>query len=200
MVDLEQALAQRGDFFEALIAVGEMRLEAGNATKALEPLERAVRYAPGSALAHLDVGDCYRVLSRAGDAKKEFETALQKDTSLALVHYDLGLLYLFAPTVPGAGSQDDQVSAAIKELELFKTMRGTRPTRGQGDDVDEVLNTAKRKQGELRVRNQAPPPDSAPPPATTPPPARSTPPPASTAPPSASTTAAPSASHRVVPF
>jgi Tfp pilus assembly protein PilF len=141
--------------FEAYIDLGEMKLEAGNATEALVPLEKAVRFAPNVALAHLDLGDCYRLLGRPGDAKSQFDKALAADSTLAGVHYDLGLLYLFSSNVPGVTSPDDQLTKAIKELETYKSMRSARAPKGQGDDVDELLSTAKRKQNELQMKKQA---------------------------------------------
>jgi tetratricopeptide (TPR) repeat protein len=154
--DLAQAIARRPDLFEAYINLGEMKLEAGNATEAQAPLEKAIRYAPNVPVAHLDLGDCYRLLGRAGDAKKEFDTALGMDSTLAGVHYDLGLLYLFSTQpVPGATGQDDQLAKAIRELETYKSMRTAKALKGPGDDVDELLSTAKRKQSELQMKNQA---------------------------------------------
>ncbi len=150
LADFEQAIAKRPDLFEAYISLGEMKLEAGNATEAQAPLESAVRYAPNVALAHLDLGDCYRLLGRPGDAKKEFEGAQRLDPTLAGVHYNLGLLYLFSPSVPGASGRDDQLAKAIQELEAFRSMRGAKAPKGQGDDVDELLSTAKRKQNEIQ--------------------------------------------------
>jgi len=177
LVDFDQAVLRRQDLFEAYINVGEMKLEAGNATEARAPLEKAVRYAPNVPVAHLDLGDCYRLLGRPGDAKSEFQKALGMDSTLAGVHYDLGLLYLFSPTVPGVASSDDQLSKAIQELETYKSMRSGRAAKGPGDDVDELLSTAKRKQSELQLKRQAaasasaapaPAPSGAPAPSTAP--------------------------------
>jgi tetratricopeptide (TPR) repeat protein len=153
--DFQQAVSKRPDLFEAYIDLGEMKLEAGNATEALAPLEKAVRFAPNVAVAHLDLGDCYRLLGRPGDAKSQFDKALAVDSTLAGVHYDLGLLYLFSSNVPGVTSPDDQLTKAIKELETYKSMRSARASKGQGDDVDELLSTAKRKQNELQMKKQA---------------------------------------------
>jgi tetratricopeptide (TPR) repeat protein len=155
ITDFQKAIVKRPDLFEAYISLGEMKLEAGNATEAQGPLEKAIRYAPNVAVAHLDLGDCYRLLGRPGDAKSELDKALTMDSTLAGVHYNLGLLYLFSPTVPGASTADDQLARAIQELETFKSMRGAKTLRGPGDDVDELLSTAKRKQGELQVKKQA---------------------------------------------
>jgi tetratricopeptide (TPR) repeat protein len=170
LVDFDQAIQSRPDLFEAYVNLGEMKLEAGNAAEAQTPLENAVRYAPNVPIAHLDLGDCYRLLGRPGDAKSELDRAMAMDSTLAGVHYDLGLLYLFSPSVPGAASQDDQLTKAIRELETYKSMRGAKTPKGPGDDVDELLSTAKRKQSELQLKKQsaaaAPPPaaDTAPPP------------------------------------
>ena len=68
-------------------------------------------------------------------------------------------------------------------------MRSARAAKGPGDDVDELLSTAKRKQSELQLKKQAA--------ATPPPTAASAPPPASSgAPkPTPASTPAPAASH-----
>jgi tetratricopeptide (TPR) repeat protein len=156
LTDFDQAVRRRPDLVEGYINLGEMKLEAGNAMEALDPLERSVRYAPNLPLAHLDLGDCYRLLGRAGDAKREFDKATSMDSTLAGVHYNLGLLYLFSTSVvPGIANADDQLSKAIQELETYKSMRGARAIKGPGDDVDELLSTAKRKQSELQLKKQA---------------------------------------------
>ena len=155
LADFERAIQGRPDLFEAYVNLGEMKLEAGNASEAQEPLEKAVRYAPNVPLAHLDLGDCYRLLGRPGDAKAELDRAMSMDSTLAGVHYDLGLLYLFSPTVPGASSPDDQLAKAIRELETYRSMRSAKAPKGPGDDVDELLSTAKRKQSELQLKKQA---------------------------------------------
>ncbi len=170
IVDFEQSIAKRPDLFEAYINLGEMKLEAGNASDAQGPLEKAVSFAPNVAIAHLDLGDCYRLLGRPGDAKKELASALAMDSTLVGAHYDLGLLYLFSPSVPGMLGQDDQLAKAIQELEAYKSMRGAKMSKGAGDDVDELLSTAKRKQSELQLKKQAaaaapPTPVASPPPA-----------------------------------
>ncbi len=176
IADFEQAASKRPDLFEAHVNLGEMKLEAGNATEAQTPLENAVRFGPNVAIAHLDLGDCYRLLGRPGDAKKELAAALAMDSTLAGAHYDLGLLYLFSQSVPGASGPDDQLAKAIAELESYKAMRGAKATKGPGDDVDELLSTAKRKQSELQIKNQAaaaPAPAAAAPSAVAPTPAPS---------------------------
>ncbi len=155
LADFEQATSKRPDLFEGYINLGEMKLEAGNASEALPPLQKAVNYAPNVAVAHLDLGDCYRLLGRSTDAKRELDAALSLDSTLAGAHYDLGLLYLFSANVPGVSGQDDQLTRAIRELESYRSMRSAKAPKGQGDDVDELLSTAKRKQSELQLKSQA---------------------------------------------
>jgi tetratricopeptide (TPR) repeat protein len=182
--DFEQATSKRPDLFEGYVNLGEMKLEAGNASEAQAPLERAAAFAPNVGIAHLDLGECYRLLGRAADAKRELDAALTLDSTLAGAHYDLGLLYLFSPTVPGVTSQDDQLTHAIREFESYRSMRGAKAPKGTGDDVDELLSTAKRKQSELQMKNQAAAAPSAQP--STPAPAASSAAPAApAAPPSA---------------
>ena len=148
MTDFEAAKAKRPDLVEATIQLGVMKLEAGNSSEATPLLESAVKYAPNSPIAHLNLGDAYRLGGRPAEAKREFETAIQMDSSLAVAHYDMGLLYLFSPTVPGFQPLD-QVRAAQKELDTFKTMRG-KPAPGTQDDVDDLLSRAKAKEAELK--------------------------------------------------
>ena len=78
-----------------------------------------------------------------------------KDSTLAIVHYDLGLLYLFTPKMPGL-TEADQAGVAIRELEAYKSMRGQKEKgAAQADDIDELLNRAKSKQAEIRTRSAA---------------------------------------------
>lgn len=163
MADFDAARAKRTDMVEALIQSGVMKLEAGNMLEATPLLENAVHYAPNSPLAHLNLGDAYRLGGRVADAKKEFDTALAMDSSLAVAHYDLGLLYLFSPSFPGA-SASDQIATAIRELGTYKTMRGGHGTPGSNDDIDELLTRANAKQAEQKASTASAAP-AAPPPA-----------------------------------
>ena len=77
------------------------------------------------------------------------------DSTLAGVHYDLGLLYLFSPSVPGASGRTISSRRRFRSSQTFKSMRGAKALKGPGDDVDELLSTAKRKQSELQLKAQA---------------------------------------------
>jgi Tfp pilus assembly protein PilF len=147
--DFEAAKAKRPDMAEALIQLGSMKVEAGNGQEAQPLLESAVKFAPQSALAHLNLGDCYRLLGRVADAKKEFDQALALDSTLAVAHYDMGLMYLYSPSIPGM-SATDQIAAAIKELQTYKTMRGPKAAPGVQDDIDDLTARAQAKQNELK--------------------------------------------------
>jgi hypothetical protein len=95
------------------------------------------------------LGDAYRLGGRPADAKKEFDTALSLDSSQATAHYDLGLMYLFSPSIPGL-TADTQVATAIKEFQTYKSMRGPKAPTGQADDTDELLARAQAKQAEMK--------------------------------------------------
>jgi Tfp pilus assembly protein PilF len=163
MTDFDAAVKARRDLVEATIQLGVMKLEAGNAQEATPLLETAVKFAPKNALAHLNLADAYRLDARIADARKEFDQALALDSSLASAHYDLGLLYLFSPSIPGT-SANDQVATALKELEEYKSMR-VRSASGAGDDVDELISRAQAKQADLKLAASTPPPAPAPAPA-----------------------------------
>ena len=135
-------LQERGD--EARVQLAAMLLEAGNGQEALPLLEGAVRYDGDNLPAHLALGDTYRLLGRYGDAKREFEWVLARDASMPQVHYDLGLMYLFAPSVPGMSAKQ-QVAEAIRELKKYQELR----RKGDRDDSEELLQRAKLKEGEL---------------------------------------------------
>ena len=165
MADFDAARKTRPDMVEALIHLGVMKLQAGNVLEATPVLESAVKFAPNAPLAHLNLADAYRLGTRVADAKREFDKALSMDSSLAVAHYDMGLLYLFSPSVPGTNATD-QVATAIRELETYRSMRGVKP--GGGDDVDELLTRAQAKQADLKAAVAAPP--SPPPAAAAPPP------------------------------
>ena len=161
MKDFEAARNKRPDLVEALIQIGAMTLEAGNSQAAQGPLELAVKFAPQSAIAHMNLGDCYRLATRWADAKKELDTALSLDSSLAAAHYDIGLMYLFAPNYPGMTALD-QVAAALRELNTYKTMRGPKPVAGVNDDIDELISFGTQKQKDLQMSTGGGTPAAAP--------------------------------------
>jgi tetratricopeptide (TPR) repeat protein len=148
--EFRKAVAKRPDLVEARVGLATFLLEAGNADEAQPLLEGALRYDSENVPSHLNLGDTYRLLGRYPDAKKEFEWVLARDPSLPQVHYDLGLLYLFAPSIPGMTAKQ-QVTEAQRELKKYQEIR----KKGEVDDSDELLNRAKLKEGELQAASKA---------------------------------------------
>ncbi|MDI3283107.1 tetratricopeptide repeat protein [Polyangium sp. 15x6] len=214
MDNFRRAVQRRPDLVEARVQLAAMLLEAGNGQEALPLLEGAVRYDGDNLPAHLALGDTYRLLGRYGDAKREFEWVLARDASMPQVHYDLALLYLFAPSVPGMSAKQ-QVAEAIAELKKYQELR----RKGERDDSEELLQRAKLKEGELSAAAaaaaEAPAPvaslpspasdadagasDAAPPPPPTPPANSAAPPPANSAAPPPANSAAPPPANSAAP-
>lgn len=144
MDQFRKVVQRRPDFVEARSQLATMLLEAGNAQEALMLLEGAIKYDQFSMPIHLGLGDTYRLLGRYADAKREFEWVLSREPSLPQIHYNLGLLYLFAPSIPGMTAKQ-QVTEAIRELKRFQEVR----RKGDRDDSEELLQRAKLKEGEL---------------------------------------------------
>ncbi len=175
----QKAIARRPDLVEARVQLATFLLEAGNAEQALPLLEGALRFDSENLGAHLALGDTYRLLGRYPEAKQRFDYVTTKNASLAAVHYNLGLLYLFAPSFPGMTPMQ-QVDEATKELKKYQDLR----KKGETDDSDELLNRAKLKRGELEAAAAASKP-AAPvaPPAGAPPAGGAKPPAGGAAPP-----------------
>ncbi len=183
MDQFQKAIARRPDLVEARVQLATMLLEAGNADQALPLVEGALRFDSTHLPAHLVLGDVYRLQAKYGEAKQRFDYVLSKDKSLPQVHYNLGLLYLFAPSVQGL-TPLQQVDAATASLKKYQELR----PKGETDDSDELLNRAKLKRGELEAAQTAAQPaaptpapappkkDGAPAPGTSTPPAGGTPP------------------------
>lgn len=149
MEEFRRAIQRRPDMVEARVQYATFLLEAGSPEEALPVLEWAVRYDAESLPAHLALGDAYRLLGRYPDALREFQWVLAREPGLPQVHYDLGLLYLFAPSIPGM-TPKQQVGEAIRELKKFQEVRN----KAERDDSDELLNRAKLKEGEINAAMQ----------------------------------------------
>ena len=134
-----------------------MKLEAGNVQEATPLLESAVKFAPTSPLAHLNLADAYTgSVCGSADAKREFDKAVVdglEPVGGTLRHRPC--LYLFSPNIPGTTAAD-QIATAIKELMLRPIGACAAPSLG-GDDVDELLARAQAKQADMRAAAAAPP-------------------------------------------
>ncbi len=84
-------------------------------------------------------------------------------------HYNLGLLYLNAPSMPSMTALQ-QVDAATASFKKYQELR----PKGTSDDSDELINRAKLKRGELEAAQQAAQP-TPPTPAPAPPDAKKAP-------------------------
>lgn len=174
MDQFRKAVARRPDLVEARVQLATFLLESGGAEEALPVLQGAVQFDGDNLAARLNLGDCYRLLGAYAEAKKEFDWVLARDQSIPQVHYDLGLLYLFAPNCTPTGGAPApspclagvtplaQVQEATKALKKFQDLR----PKGEQDDSDELLNRAKLKEGEIVAAQQAAAPPPPPPPET----------------------------------
>jgi len=154
MKDFDAARLKRPDLIEATVQVAAMKLEAGNAAEAQPLLESAVKYAPQNAIAHMNLGDCYRLQQRYADAKRELDQSLALDSTLLGAHYAMGLMYLNAPSFPGMDAKS-QVQGALRELNQYLTMRGPKAPAGTSDDIDDLIARGKDKLNELNLATQA---------------------------------------------
>jgi Tfp pilus assembly protein PilF len=148
--EFRKAIELRSDLVEARVSLAAYLLEAGNAPEASQLLEGAIRYDKGNVLAHLNLGDAYRLLGKTMEARRELEWVASKDNSLAAVHYNLGLLYLFSENVPGV-SPRQAADKAIAELEMYKRMK---PRTAGPDDTDELITRAKTKKALIESKEQ----------------------------------------------
>ncbi len=160
LAGFRKALELRPDLVVARLRVATYLLESGSADEALPILQKALKYDYDNVSAHLSLGDAYRLTGDYASAKQEFDWVKKADSSLAQVHYNYGLLYLFAPKIEGYTSKQ-QVESAIASFNKFKELK----TKTDPSDVDELLNRANLKKAEidaLAAANQpqpvAPPP------------------------------------------
>jgi tetratricopeptide (TPR) repeat protein len=157
MEEFQTAMKLRPDLITARLRVATFLLEVGRAQEALPILQGAVGYEAENVAAHLSLGDAQRLLGRYAEAKREFDWVLSRNASLPQVHYNLALMYLFAPSMPGM-SPLGQVDAAIEELNKYQELK---PKGGGQDDTDELLQRAKLKKSEIEALAKASQPQPA---------------------------------------
>ncbi len=143
MEEFETVIGLRPDMVDARLHLSVQMLEAGNAEQARPILEKALEYEPSNLLVHVNLGDAYRLLGQPKDALEHLQWVARKDPNLAAAHYNLGLVYLFSPSVPGM-DEKQTIDAAIASFEQFKKLK-PRTARGGGEDVDELLSRARNK-------------------------------------------------------
>lgn len=158
MDHFKKAVARRPDLVEARVQLATFLLQSGSGDQAKPLVEGALRFDSENLAAHLLLGDCYRLEGKYVEAKQRFDHVLSKDASTYQAHYNLGLLYLSAPTMPQMTPMQ-QVDAATASLKKYQELR----PKGISDDSDELLQRAKLKRGELEAAQQAAQPIPAPP-------------------------------------
>jgi tetratricopeptide (TPR) repeat protein len=152
MENYRKAIQLRPDLTDARIKLATYMLESGAANEALPMLQQALRYDRRNLPAHLALGDAYRLTGKYMKAKAEFDWVSRQDSSMAEVHYNLGLLYMFAPKGQIKGmNEKQQVLAAIKHFNKFKELS----SKTQGGDVDELLKQANLKKAEIEMLEKA---------------------------------------------
>ncbi|MCB9591027.1 MAG: tetratricopeptide repeat protein [Polyangiaceae bacterium] len=158
--EFKEAVAARPDLVEARVSLAAFMLESGNAVEAAGLLEGALKYDRRNLLAHLNLGDAYRLLGRPDAALKELEVVKSREPTLAKTYYNLGLLYLFGGQMSGV----DKKTAAEKAITAFEKYKELHPRAqpGDPDDTDELIVRAKSQKAIAEAEAKAPPP---PPPA-----------------------------------
>jgi tetratricopeptide (TPR) repeat protein len=160
IADFRRCIELRPDLVEAKVQLAGYLLESGNAPEAVPLLESALRYDRDNLLARMNLGDGYRLLGKAAEAKQQLEWVREKAPKLPQVYYALGLLYLFSDSIPAVSPKE----AAIRAMTAFEEYKKLRPRSGvgQADDVDELYTAAKSKKAviEASEAEKAPPPES----------------------------------------
>jgi tetratricopeptide (TPR) repeat protein len=75
------------------VNLGNLLMEQGQTKEAIEPLEKAVAFAPTNAFCRLTLGVYYRKVGQMEGAQRELERATQLQPDNAVAHYQLGRLY-----------------------------------------------------------------------------------------------------------
>ena len=88
------AAALRPDYPEAHTNYGALLADAEDFQNAATELEQAVRYAPSSAVAWMNLGNAYRGLKEFEKAEDAYRKALNLDPKLNDANYDLAILFL----------------------------------------------------------------------------------------------------------
>jgi len=201
------AAALRPDYPEAHANYGALLADSEDFAAAATELELAVRYAPLSANAWLDLGNAYRGEKEFDKAEDAYQRALRLDPRLVDCHFNLGILYLDGdkPGLPAlerleravaffddfekAGGKDDKLAAYRKDAARAIEREKKRLEREEKDRLRSEAE-AKKKAAEPGVQPagaEGAPPPAAPPPVT---------PAASVAPPPTKAAAAPAPARK----
>jgi Tfp pilus assembly protein PilF len=188
MEEFKAVMEGRPDLVLPRLRYATYLLESGGVADAIPILQKALQYDANNLAAHLSLGDAYRLKGEYAKARQEFDWVSQQNGGVAAVHYNLGLLFLFAPSIDGM-SPREQVDAATASLTKFKELA----SKAEQGDVDELLKRASLKKAEIDAVAAAAAAAAAPPPtpdpaAAAPAEGAATPPPAAPPPSDAATT------------
>jgi tetratricopeptide (TPR) repeat protein len=162
MNEFKAVMDLRPDLVTPRLRYATYLLESGGARDAIPLLQGTLQYDSNNLAAHLSLGDAYRLTGDFAKARQEFDWVRQQNPSLPAVHYNTGLLFLFAPSMAGMTPRE-QVEAAMAALTKFKELA----SKAEQGDVDELLKRASLKKVEIdaiAAANAPPPPPPPPPP------------------------------------
>jgi len=126
-------LAEKPDFFPALINLGKLQFTKKNFDGAIETLTKAVEADSTSADAHYFLGESYLQVKKGSKAVVHLNEAIRLDPmGKAEAHLRLGTLYR------GAGMKDK----AVVEFENFLAKRPDYPDK---DKIKQYINENKPK-------------------------------------------------------
>ncbi len=131
-------------------------LESGNAADAQQLLEPALKYDTDNVIAHLNLGDAYRLLGRPADAKREFDWVKKRDPSIQLQEHHLASGFcICSPRIFRESRPGQAADTAIDELNQYKKMKPRVAPAALQDDTDELITRAKTKKGSARCQSGA---------------------------------------------
>jgi tetratricopeptide (TPR) repeat protein len=91
-VALQQAIALKPDFAEAILALAELNLRSGKTQAAVAPLEDLLKKRPDLTQARLLLADAYRILGKLDQAALLFREQIKAESDSAQAHLSLGMI------------------------------------------------------------------------------------------------------------
>jgi tetratricopeptide (TPR) repeat protein len=92
------------------VNLGNLLMELGRTTEAIEPLAKAAVLAPGNAFCRLKLGIAYLRARQLDGAQRELEKATQLEPDNAAAHYQLGKLYKAIHALDRAKAEFDRTA------------------------------------------------------------------------------------------
>jgi tetratricopeptide (TPR) repeat protein len=116
-------------------------LKAKNYAAAVPVLERAVQLMPNRAEAHLNLGAAYRGAGQLVKAQMSFNQALRLRPTYPAAQFNLGVLFLDAPSFPGMDYLQ-QMNRAVAYFNAYKQQVTYLP---KDDPVEDFIAEAQKK-------------------------------------------------------